>query len=310
MKMKLTLFFSCFLLLTNALAADSVVISEFMAGNTKTLADENGSFEDWIEIANTGTTPVNLGGWYLTDAANNLTKWQFPATNLNAGGFLVVFASNKDRRVAGARLHTNFRLSATGEYLALVKPDGVTIASEFSPVFPPQANDVSFGLGVLSTNQTLVTTNTPVRVLIPGAQDLGTNWQNINFDDSLWISGTNGVGFGASNSLQADYSLAVAPTAPVGYWRLNETAGTTAVNLGSGANLNGTYTSATLGTAGPRPPQFNGFEANNNAPTFNGTSGFVVVNNSLLSGRGAFTIGGWDQPGRHSRFPHWAVRPE
>ncbi|MDB6034785.1 MAG: hypothetical protein JWM16_5123, partial [Verrucomicrobiales bacterium] len=296
MKITLPLFFSCLLLCSNGFAAETVIITEFMASNTKTLADEDGSFEDWIEIANTGTSSVNLGGWYLTDTAASLTKWQFPATNLNAGGFLVVFASNKDRRIPGARLHTNFRLSATGEYLALVKPDGVTITSEFAPVFPPQANDVSYGIGVLTTNQALVTTNSGVRVLIPGAQDLGTNWQAINFDDSLWTLGTNGVGFGSSNTIQADYSLAVTPTAPVGYWRLNESAGTTAVNSGSGANLNGTYTSATVGTAGPRPPLLNGFEANNNAPTFNGSSGFVVVNNSLLSGRSAFTVGGWVNP--------------
>src|SRR6185436_11680752 len=79
------------------------------------------------------------------DNANNLTKWRFPATNLAGGGFLVVFASGNDRRIPGARLHTDFQLSASGEYLALVKPDGATIANEFSPVFPQQVPDVSYG---------------------------------------------------------------------------------------------------------------------------------------------------------------------
>src|SRR5256885_17074504 len=91
---------------------------------------------------------------------------------------------------------------------------------------------------------------------------------------------------------KADSSWAVWPTARVGYWRLNESSGTTAVNLGSGSGLNETYNSATLGTAGPRPPNFNGFEPNNNAPTFDGTSGYIAVNNSLLNNRSAFTIGG------------------
>src|SRR5438034_7985681 len=91
-------------------AASQVIISEFMADNTRTLADEDGSFEDWIEIYNAGAGPVNLDGWSLTDNAGDLTQWRFLSTNLNAGGFLVVFASGKDRRVPGAPLHTSFKL--------------------------------------------------------------------------------------------------------------------------------------------------------------------------------------------------------
>src|SRR5439155_3238189 len=136
-------------------AASQVIISEFMADNTHTLADEDGAFEDWIEIYNAGSNPVNLGGWYLTDNANELTKWRFPGTNLNASGFLVVFASAKQRDMPGAPLHTNFKLSATGEYLALVQPDGVTIATEFAPTFPRQVPDVSFGFGVVTSKTML-----------------------------------------------------------------------------------------------------------------------------------------------------------
>src|SRR4026208_404185 len=128
-------------------AQDNVVISEFMASADRGLADENGEFSDWIEIHNAGTNTVNLFNWSLTDNAANLTQWQFPATNINAGQFMVIFASNKDRRVPGGRLHTNFRLDAGGEYLALVRPNG-TIATEFNQVnggFPAQVPNVSFG---------------------------------------------------------------------------------------------------------------------------------------------------------------------
>src|SRR3989442_5637527 len=92
-------------------AAPSVVISEFMAGNNQTLADEDGEFSDWIELHNTGVSTVNLDGWILTDTASELRLWQFPATNLAANAYLVVFASNKDRHTPGATLHTNFKLS-------------------------------------------------------------------------------------------------------------------------------------------------------------------------------------------------------
>ena len=81
---------------------------------------------------------MNLSGWYLTDDANNLTKWQFPSKVIPGGGYLVVSASNKDR--AGAndpKLHTNIKLTSTGEYLALVKPDGQTTASFYAPYYPP-----------------------------------------------------------------------------------------------------------------------------------------------------------------------------
>jgi len=65
-----------------------------MASNTRTLRDENGLYDDWIEIQNTTDQPINLGGWYLTDTRRNLREWSFPATNLNAGAYLYVFASS------------------------------------------------------------------------------------------------------------------------------------------------------------------------------------------------------------------------
>ena len=100
------------------LAAD-LVISEFLASNHSGLADQDGDFSDWIEIHNTTAAPVSLNGWYLTDDPNNLPEWKFPNVSLGADGYLVVFASAKDRATAGSELHTNFKLAGDGEYLAL-----------------------------------------------------------------------------------------------------------------------------------------------------------------------------------------------
>src|SRR5207302_8236180 len=86
-------------------------------------------------------------GSYLTDNAANLTRWTFPAVTLAPGAYLVVFASGKNRADPAGRLHTDFQLSAEGEYLALVAPDGVTVVSAFAPSYPPQFENVSFGLG-------------------------------------------------------------------------------------------------------------------------------------------------------------------
>jgi len=129
------------------LAAD-VLITEFLASNSGTLLDSDGASPDWIEIHNQGDAPIDLAGWSLTDDATNTAKWKFPTTPLDAGGYLVVFASGKDRAVPGQELHTNFKLSAGGDYVALVSPDAIVV-SEFGPNgtnYPPQSTDVSYGL--------------------------------------------------------------------------------------------------------------------------------------------------------------------
>ena len=124
----------------------SVLISEFMASNDRTLLDQDREDSDWIEIHNAGSKGVDLGGWYLTDDGRSLRKWGFPSPTLIApGGFLVVFASAKNRAVSGKQLHTNFELRASGEFLALVAPGGQQIASAFSP-YPSQMTEVSYGV--------------------------------------------------------------------------------------------------------------------------------------------------------------------
>ncbi len=131
-------------MLCPAAAWGGVLISEFMAINQTTLADEDGSSPDWIELYNSGTNAVDLGGWYLSNQAATLAQWRLPSTNLGPNAFLVVFASGKDRAVPGAPLHTNFKLKNSGGYLALVMPDGVTKASEIVS-YPPQFADISYG---------------------------------------------------------------------------------------------------------------------------------------------------------------------
>lgn len=126
-------------------AQPGVILSEFMASNRTTLRDDDGEFSDWIELHNRGAAAVSLNGWFLTDTAADLRRWRFPAVTLQPGEFFVVFASGKNRTNPTAVLHTNFRLERAGEYLALVRPDGVTAATEFAPAFPPQQDDVSYG---------------------------------------------------------------------------------------------------------------------------------------------------------------------
>ena len=136
---------STLLLLPDNSSAE-VIITEFMADNGSVIDDEDGDSPDWIELYNTGPASVNLEGYFLTDDSDNLSKWRIPAVTIAAEDFLLVFASEKDRSDPNAELHTNFRLSASGEYLALVAPDGTTVLSDSTPVYPEQFEDVSYGL--------------------------------------------------------------------------------------------------------------------------------------------------------------------
>jgi hypothetical protein len=195
-----------------------VLISEFMAINSNTLPDLDGDYSDWIEIHNSGTTDVNLAGYHLTDKTDDLTRWTFPDVNLPPGGYLVVFASNKNR--LSGELHTDFALDGDGEYLALVAPDNTTILSEYD--FPEQIADVSYGVRVEAIETALVSKSSTVRANIPGGSSLGTTWTQIDFDDGAWSSGTPGVG----------YETEVAPPAIPGFTvRMVDTGGGNDANI-------------------------------------------------------------------------------
>ncbi|HVY70789.1 MAG TPA: LamG-like jellyroll fold domain-containing protein, partial [Verrucomicrobiae bacterium] len=275
-------------------------ITEFMADNGRTLASDDGSYEDWIEVRNNGATAADLGGWYLTDTATNLTMWRFPSTNVAPGGFLVVFASGRDKRVAGTALHTNFKLSATGEYLALVAPDGVSAATSFAPAYPPQYPDVSFGFGATLESAKLVATNNSAQILVPTDGALALDWTLPGFDDSAWTAGRNGIGYETGNAdpQESSYSVLVAALSPLAYWRFSETSGAVAANNGSlGADGNASYLNGALqNIPGPRPPQYGLFEANNTAARFDGVDDFVGGPAPLLNDRAAFALAGWIRP--------------
>lgn len=127
-------------------ASAALSISEIQAVNDITIRDDDGEYSDWIEIHNSAATAENLDGWHLTDSALRFNKWRFPNISIPAGGYLVVFASGKNRANATAGpLHTNFKLDAGGEYLALVDPGG-NVVSEFAPTYPAwESSEVSFG---------------------------------------------------------------------------------------------------------------------------------------------------------------------
>ncbi|HDS83948.1 MAG TPA: hypothetical protein ENN97_01945, partial [Phycisphaerales bacterium] len=186
----------------------AIIISEFMARNRaavplrpQDVLDEDGDASDWIELYNTTNRSISLKDWYLTDDQDDLTQWQFPDVALPAGGYLVVFASGKDRTDPDAPLHTNFSLAAAGEYLALVYPDGQTIAHTYG-VYPVQFTNISYGISEAGAaaieTTTLLAEGAPAKAFIPSSSALGDSWRYYDFDDQSWLTGATGVGYEAN----------------------------------------------------------------------------------------------------------------
>jgi hypothetical protein len=179
----------------------TLMISEFLADNEQGIRDDDGTRSDWIELYNSGAAAVDLGGWFLTDAANNLTKWRFPAVSLRANSYLLVWASSKNRTNPAAQLHTNFKLGKDGgNFLGLVSP-ATNVVSSFT--YPAQRADSSYGRDVLAPG-TVGYFNAPT----PGGRNASTG---AGFAPTPVFSATEGVITNAN--------VSVAITAPSGQIR-------------------------------------------------------------------------------------------
>lgn len=104
----------------------TVLINEFMAKNGTIINDEDGDFSDWIEIYNPTSYSINLQNYCLSDDNNNLSKWTFPEITILSHSYLLVFASDKNK-LDTTELHTNFKISSSGEDLYLSNDLGVVI---------------------------------------------------------------------------------------------------------------------------------------------------------------------------------------
>jgi hypothetical protein len=224
-----------------AMGADSTgpVINEFMASNASNtplgageLLDVDGDSSDWIELYNPTAKAVDLGGWYLTDSPDDLTQWQIPAgMRIAANGYLLVFASGKN--LASGQLHTNFKLSADGGYLALVKSDGRTIAHEYGAAYPVQLANISYGLAECSAQ--FVTSGSTLSYHVPTSADAGLDWTALDFNADNWPTTQSSLGL-SQTSQMAGRDIGN-PLIPGGYAPQGPSVITV---LGGGADIGGT----------------------------------------------------------------------
>ncbi|MDG5814254.1 CotH kinase family protein [Chitinispirillales bacterium ANBcel5] len=117
-------------------------LNEIMASNSMTCSDEDGDYEDWIEIYNSSNRAISLEGYGLSDRRDDPFMWIFPAITIEPQGFLLVWASGKDRDDPSGELHSNFRISRSGEWVILTNPDEVRVDELPATEIP---TDISIG---------------------------------------------------------------------------------------------------------------------------------------------------------------------
>lgn len=120
-------------------SADDLVINELMASNTEATADEEGEFDDWIELYNTSGAAVDISNWTLTDNLNVLDKFTFAqGTVIDQDAYIVVWADNDEEQ---GDLHAEFKLSADGETVYLLNASQELVDSV---AFPTATTDVAY----------------------------------------------------------------------------------------------------------------------------------------------------------------------
>jgi len=121
---------------------ENIFINEFLAKNNTVNVDEFSENDDWLELYNNSSDTINLHNHYLSDDLDNLTKWKFSDNDILVApnDYLLIWCDNDESQGV---LHTNFKLSSSGEFIALTNPDGQTIIDTL--FFGTQIEDVSFG---------------------------------------------------------------------------------------------------------------------------------------------------------------------
>jgi len=148
---------------------ENIFINEFLAKNNTINVDEFSEYDDWLELYNNSSDTINLHNHYLSDDLDNLTKWKFSDNDILVApnNYLLIWCDDDESQGV---LHTNFKLSSSGEFIALTNPDGQTIIDTL--FFGAQIEDVSFGRFPDGSSQWVEMSPTPGSSNI---QDLSTN---------------------------------------------------------------------------------------------------------------------------------------
>ncbi len=124
----------------------NIFINEWMADNTGIIADPvDNDYEDWFEIYNPSSSPVNLGGYYLSDTISISNQFQIPnGYIIPPNDYLMVWADGEQNQNSPTNpaLHVSFKLASSSEAMGLFAPDGTLVDGV---IFGQQSPDISQG---------------------------------------------------------------------------------------------------------------------------------------------------------------------
>jgi hypothetical protein len=151
-----------------------IVINEFMASNTGVLIDPDyNESADWVEIYNGSNETVSLNNYYLTDNISDIYKWQIKTNDeIEPYGYQLIWADGMN-----TGLHASFKLSADGEELALISPNGEIIDSIS---FKYQEPNISMGRETDGAQNWVFFTDAT-----PGEQNIGASFSEIVYNTPL-----------------------------------------------------------------------------------------------------------------------------
>ncbi len=198
--------------------AQDVRINEFIASNGTTLFDEDGEFEDWIELLNVDTNAVNLNGWGLSDSVTKPFRWAFPDVTLQPGDYLIVFASGKNRKtrnpvtglirevypdipgtsVADLTTHSSFPESPSAiEIVTNLFEAPTDVADNYGQRMrgrfsPPADGDYRFTIASDDNSELWLSTNdapeNAVKIASVSGWTSSREWEKYNSQTSLWVN--------------------------------------------------------------------------------------------------------------------------
>lgn len=123
----------------STLAVGDLVINEIMASNETAVADQDGDYDDWIELYNNSSQTVSLDNLYLSDDPDDLLIWEFPTgITIEPNNYLIIWC-DKDEEQEG--YHADLKFSASGENAILSYADGTIIETV---TFGEQTDDMGY----------------------------------------------------------------------------------------------------------------------------------------------------------------------
>ena len=199
------------LIFLNLALSQSLIINESMSKNVNTLLDEDGSTPDWIELYNPSSNSLNVDQYFLSDDKNDLNKWQFPSGILHSQSHLLVFTSDKDKRIwPFGEWVPVINLGANWNY----KPGSVNISSDWKNL---NYDDSEWSLGASSIgygdNDDITTIEPVISVfmrkafVVSNISDISHGLLHMDYDDGFiaYINGVeiarNNLGIKGSNTL-------------------------------------------------------------------------------------------------------------